>query len=43
MDEIADEVRLLINVWSYQHIVTEDFAYAPYLVADKLTRVEDTH
>jgi hemerythrin len=35
MDEIADEVRLLINGWFYQHIITEDFAYAPYLVPDK--------
>jgi hemerythrin len=32
LEQIADEVRSLVNGWFYQHIVTEDFAYAPYLV-----------
>jgi hemerythrin len=31
LEEIADEVKWLINGWFYLHIVTEDFAYAPYL------------
>ncbi len=34
LGEIADEVRFLINGWFYQHILTEDFAYAPYLMPD---------
>ncbi|WP_220634652.1 bacteriohemerythrin [Georgfuchsia toluolica] len=32
LDEIAEEVKYLINGWFYQHIVTVDFEYAPYLV-----------
>jgi hemerythrin len=35
MGAIADEVKLLINGWFYQHILTEDFAYAPYLRPDR--------
>ncbi len=32
MDEIAAEVRYLINGWFYNHIVTVDFEYVPFLV-----------
>ena len=34
LDEIAEEVKHLINGWFYQHIVTVDCAYAPYVVPD---------
>jgi hemerythrin len=34
MGKIADEVKFLINGWFYQHILTEDFAYAPYLAPE---------
>lgn len=33
LDQIADEVRLLINGWIYNHILTADFEYVPYLKA----------
>jgi hemerythrin-like metal-binding protein len=29
--EIAEEVKYLINGWFYNHIVTVDFEYAPYV------------
>jgi hemerythrin len=29
--EIAEEVKYLINGWFYNHIVTTDFEYAPYV------------
>jgi len=32
LDEIAEEVKYLVNGWFYQHILTVDFEYAPYLV-----------
>jgi len=31
LDQIADEVQRLINGWIYNHILTADSAYAPYL------------
>jgi hemerythrin len=34
LDEIADEVKYLINGWFYHHIVTVDFEYAPYVVPE---------
>lgn len=38
LDEIAEEVKYLINGWFYQHIVTVDFEYAPYLVLNPPSR-----
>jgi len=35
LDDIAEEVRYLINGWFYQHIVSVDADYAPYVVPDK--------
>jgi hemerythrin len=32
LDEIAEEVKYLVNGWFYEHIVTVDFEYAPYVV-----------
>jgi len=32
LDEIGEEVKYLVNGWFYQHIITVDFEYAPYLV-----------
>ncbi len=29
LDEIADEVKFLINGWFYNHILVADFAYMP--------------
>ena len=40
LDEIAEEVKYLINGWFYQHIVTVDFDYAPYL---ELGHASDPH
>lgn len=31
LDQIADEVKRLVNGWIYNHILTADFAYVPYL------------
>lgn len=31
LDQIADEVQRLINGWIYNHILTADSAYVPYL------------
>ncbi|MBI2306709.1 MAG: hemerythrin family protein [Rhodocyclales bacterium] len=33
LDQIADEVKQLINGWIYNHILTADFEYVPYLKA----------
>ena len=33
LDEIADEVKFLINGWFYQHILVADFAYVPSVKA----------
>lgn len=33
MDEVADEVRQLVDGWVYRHILTADFEYLPYLKA----------
>lgn len=33
MDEIADEVKQLVDGWVYRHILTADFEYLPYLKA----------
>ena len=35
LDEIAEEVKYLINGWFSNHIVTVDSAYAPYVVPDQ--------
>lgn len=37
LDEIAEEVRYLINGWFSHHIVTVDAEYAPYVVPDEAT------
>lgn len=42
LEEIAEEVKWLINGWFYQHIVNEDFAYAPYLVPDTPGSITDS-
>ncbi|MFY9328053.1 MAG: hemerythrin family protein [Georgfuchsia sp.] len=34
LDEIAEEVKYLVNGWFYQHIVTADSEYAPYVMPD---------
>lgn len=31
LDQVADEVKRLVNGWIYNHILTADFAYVPYL------------
>lgn len=33
LDEIADEVKLLINGWFYNHILVVDFKYVPSIKA----------
>jgi hemerythrin len=38
LDEIAEEVRYLVNGWFYNHIITVDFEYAPYLVPNHPSR-----
>ena len=39
LDEIAAEVRYLINGWFYNHILVEDFDYVPFLVSGHLTSI----
>jgi len=31
LDQIADEVKHLVDGWIYNHILTADFAYVPYV------------
>ena len=31
LDQIADEVKLLINGWIYNHILSVDFTYVPHM------------
>lgn len=38
LDEIAEEVKYLINGWFYQHIITVDYEYAPYVVPNHPSR-----
>jgi hemerythrin-like metal-binding protein len=38
LDEIADEVRYLINGWFFHHIIKVDFEYAPYVVPEQEAR-----
>lgn len=33
LDEIAAEVKFLVNGWFYQHIVTVDYEYAKYVLS----------
>lgn len=40
LDEIAKEVKHLVNGWFYQHIVTVDFDYAPYVMPGHSFRPE---
>jgi hemerythrin len=41
LDEIAEEVKYLVNGWFYNHIVTVDFEYAPYLIPGHPSRPLD--
>ncbi len=42
LDEIAEEVKYLVNGWFYQHILTVDFEYAPYVVPGHPFRPQGT-
>ncbi|MFY9329143.1 MAG: hemerythrin family protein [Georgfuchsia sp.] len=41
LDEIAGEVKYLVNGWFSQHIVTADQEFAPYVVSEHPSRPRD--
>jgi hypothetical protein len=40
LDEIADEVKFLINGWFYNHILIADFDYVPCVKAAAVPTTE---
>lgn len=42
LDQIADEVKVLIEGWIYHHILTADFEYVPYMKANRAGGAPDT-